>query len=216
MIESITKLAFMYVISMLFFEFAFPAGKRFLKYIYWSAVFLAVYIVVAPVASRFFNDIHIAATTYSEGKKAVNNFLGNDNQDSPSVGYLGPLERITGAKWEVPVKGKITQGYVEGQHHGIDVAAKEGTPIKSTRPGRVSKVASDPVYGLMVVLDHGNGYESLYTHCSEVLVKQGDKIFAKDVISKVGSSGNSSGPHLHFEIRINGKTINPMQFLKEE
>jgi len=217
MIESIAKLAFMYVITRMFIEFAFPAGKHLLKYIYWSAIFLAIYITVAPMATRFFDDIHSFATTYSEGKSTIDSVLGGEDNASPGVGYLGPWERISGnVEWDIPVKGKVTQSYKGEDHHGIDIGAKEGKEIIVARAGRVEKVVSDPVYGLMVLVSHGGGYESLYAHCSKVMVKERDNVLKGDEIALVGSTGRSTGPHLHFEIRLNGVAKNPMQFLKEE
>ena len=212
MIEAIAKLAFMYLITRTFIELAFPAGRYLIKYIYWSAVILTVFIAVSPIATRLFDDIHDAAATYSKSKEVVSDFLGSDTDSD--VGYLGPLERFAGAKWEVPLKGEITQGYLEGQHHGMDIAAKEGKVIIATRPGRVEKVFSDDVYGLAVIISHGGSYESLYAHCSKVLVKERDRILKTDKIALVGNSGKSTGSHLHWEIRKDGKTLDPALFLK--
>lgn len=220
MIESLARLAFMYLITRTFIELAFPAGRYFLKYIYWSTVALMVFVAISPflpIVSRFFDDVHSAVATYGEGKKAVNNFLGND-KELPSVGYLDPLERIMGAKWEVPVKGKIIQTFKGEDHHGIDIGCNVNTPIKTTRPGTVSKVFLDPTYGLTIIVNHGNGYESLYAHCNKVLVTERDKLLKGDKIAVSGgkkgdkNAGNSEGPHLHFEIRINNVAKDPVPY----
>ena len=156
----------------------------------------------------------ILFTTYSEGKSTIDSVLGGEDNASPGVGYLGPWERISGnVEWDIPVKGKVTQGYKGEDHHGIDIGAKEGKGIIVTRAGRVEKVVSDPVYGLMVLVSHGGGYESLYAHCSEVMVKERDNVLKGDEIALVGNTGRSTGPHLHFEIRVNGKTQDPAKYL---
>lgn len=114
-------------------------------------------------------------------------------------------------KFTTPVAGQITQGFGP-QNHGIDIAAPEGTPIKAAREGKVT-VYSDNAYGNYVLIDHGGGWQTLYAHCSVVGVKTGQHVFEGDVIAKAGSTGNSTGPHLHFEIRKDGKAVDPMRYL---
>jgi murein DD-endopeptidase MepM/ murein hydrolase activator NlpD len=99
------------------------------------------------------------------------------------------------------------------KHSGIDYATRKGAPIFACASGVVKKcVKSRMGYGNYLLIDHGNGYESLYAHNSVNLVKKGDKIEAGQKIAKVGSSGRSTGSHLHFEIRKDGKAIDPNQF----
>lgn len=216
MIADIIRLSALYVIVRVFVEIAMPSSRLIVKYLFWAAIALTIINTVGPVITRVADDIHNVAVTYSQGREVANSILGNGENSSPGVGYLGPWERITGnTEWQVPVKGKVTQGYEEGKHHGIDIGAKEGAAITSTRPGIASKVLSDPIYGLMITIDHGGGYESLYAHCSKVLVTEGTKILKGDKIALVGNTGKSTGNHLHFEIRINGgQTIDPAKYLK--
>jgi murein DD-endopeptidase MepM/ murein hydrolase activator NlpD len=101
-------------------------------------------------------------------------------------------------------------------HHGIDIPMPRGTPIIAARGGVVKR--ADSVfrgYGKLVVINHGNGVETRYAHCSEFAVKAGDIVETGQVIAYVGSSGNSTSDHLHFEVVINGVAHNPMHFLSE-
>lgn len=99
-------------------------------------------------------------------------------------------------------------------HKGIDVAATTGTPIVACADGTVTYSSyNDGGYGNLVIIDHGNGVESYYGHCSKLLVSAGQVVKAGDLIAKVGSTGRSTGSHLHFEIRINGSQVNPQKYL---
>jgi murein DD-endopeptidase MepM/ murein hydrolase activator NlpD len=99
-------------------------------------------------------------------------------------------------------------------HSGMDFRAPVGMSAVATAPGVVTRAGWNGGYGRMVEVDHGQGYATRYAHLSEVLVKVGDKLNAGDVVGKTGSSGRSTGPHLHYEIRHDGKAINPVRFLK--
>jgi murein DD-endopeptidase MepM/ murein hydrolase activator NlpD len=94
-------------------------------------------------------------------------------------------------------------------HSGIDLAAARGTPVMATLPGIVTVVLSATGYGLHVIIDHGGGLSSLYGHLNTVIVVSGDYVDAGEVIGTVGSTGNASGPHLHFEIRRDGIPEDP-------
>jgi len=94
-------------------------------------------------------------------------------------------------------------------HSGIDLAAARGTPVMATLPGIATVIVSATGYGLHVVIDHGGGLSSLYGHLDTVLVKSGDLVTAGEVIGTVGSTGNATGPHLHFEIRRDGIAEDP-------
>ena len=89
-----------------------------------------------------------------------------------------------------------------------------GTEICATKDGTVTEVVYGTTgYGYYVKLDHGEGVETLYAHCSELLVLVGDEVKKGDVIAKVGSTGKSTGPHCHFEVRINGESVDPSPYL---
>ncbi|UDL91124.1 M23 family metallopeptidase [Mesorhizobium sp. PAMC28654] len=98
-------------------------------------------------------------------------------------------------------------------HSGMDFRAPIGMPAKVTAPGVVTKAGWNGGYGRMVEVDHGNGFATRYGHLSEIDVTVGQKLNAGDVIGKTGSSGRSTGPHLHYEVRHNGEAIDPLRFL---
>ncbi len=98
-------------------------------------------------------------------------------------------------------------------HSGVDYAANTGTDIKAMEAGSVLLAGTNGGYGLCVIIDHGGGISTLYGHASKLLVKKGEEVYKGQVIAKVGSTGVSTGPHLHFEVRVNGVTQNPLDWL---
>ena len=118
-----------------------------------------------------------------------------------------------------PVSGVISSRFGvrsrirSSTHTGLDIACSSGTPIKVVSAGMVSSVTSGGAYGNLIKVSHGNGVETWYAHCSKIYASQGQTVEAGDVIAAVGSTGNSTGPHLHLEIRIEGTAINPQQYL---
>ena len=98
-------------------------------------------------------------------------------------------------------------------HTGLDIACAIGTPIKVTSDGTVVSAQNEGSYGNLVKVGHGNGIETWYAHTSKMYVKAGQQVKAGDVIAAVGSTGNSTGPHLHLEIRVNGVATNPQKYL---
>ena len=119
----------------------------------------------------------------------------------------------------VPVTGRITSRFGANEsirdhtHKGIDIAAVRGTPILATASGKVTFAGWSSGYGYLVKIDHGNGVETYYGHCSKLYVSAGDTVEAGEEIAAVGSTGNSTGNHLHFEIRLNGNQVNPESFV---
>jgi murein DD-endopeptidase MepM/ murein hydrolase activator NlpD len=98
-------------------------------------------------------------------------------------------------------------------HSGVDLAAARGTPVAATLPGIATAILSSTGYGLHVVIDHGGGLSSLYGHLDAVMITSGEYVLAGQVIGTVGSTGNATGPHLHFEIRRDGIAEDPLQDL---
>lgn len=130
----------------------------------------------------------------------------------------------TGGKlgWPVPGRSTISSGYgsrtspIKGKgefHTGLDIPAPTGTKIYAAESGKVIKSGSINGYGYTVIIDHGNGLSTLYGHNSQLKVKVGQKVNRGDVIALAGSTGWSTGPHCHFEVRINGKHTNPWSYL---
>ena len=99
-------------------------------------------------------------------------------------------------------------------HSGLDLGAAKGTSIRSAKAGTVKTVVYGSTgYGYYLTIDHGNGMVTLYGHCSQILVREGQTVKAGETIAKVGSTGRSTGNHLHFEVRINGSEKNPRNYL---
>jgi murein DD-endopeptidase MepM/ murein hydrolase activator NlpD len=99
-------------------------------------------------------------------------------------------------------------------HEGLDFPAATGTPIYAAAGGIVSLAEQTPDYGKLIKIDHGSGLETRYAHSSKLLVKAGDRVEKGQIIAEVGSSGRSTGSHLHYEIRLNGNPLDPRQYLK--
>ena len=118
-----------------------------------------------------------------------------------------------------PVNGVITSRFASiesvryGAHTGLDIGAASGTNIKATAGGTVKYASWMGSYGNLVIISHGNGIETYYAHCSKLLVSKGQQVNSGDTIALVGSTGNSTGPHLHFEVRINDTPVNPQNYL---
>jgi murein DD-endopeptidase MepM/ murein hydrolase activator NlpD/beta-lactamase regulating signal transducer with metallopeptidase domain len=117
-----------------------------------------------------------------------------------------------------PVQGHITQGYREHppQHLALDIAAEQGTPVVAAADGVVSSARWDDDYGNMVVVDHDGGLSTLYSKLLDYQVEAGDAVVQGQLIGRVGSTGKSTGPHLHFEVRQNGEGVNPLALLPDD
>lgn len=121
--------------------------------------------------------------------------------------------------FQMPVMGVISSGYgwrKSGYHHGTDFAAPKGTPIKAIKAGKVIFAGWRPIYGYTVTIDHGDDVKSVYGHASKLFVKKGQRVAQGQIIAKVGSTGRSTGPHLHLEIHIDGETVNPVRYLQKK
>lgn len=123
----------------------------------------------------------------------------------------------------LPVAGRVTSGFgvrpdpftgEAASHLGVDVGAPEGTPIRSPAAGVVLRAGPRGGYGNEVAIDHGDGMVTVYGHASEVLVTAGERVEAGREIARVGSTGRSTGPHLHFEVRVGGQAVDPRRALK--
>ena len=121
-----------------------------------------------------------------------------------------------------PTGGTVTSGFGwrispwgEGSefHQGIDIANSLGTPIVATADGKVVQSGWSGGYGNLVQIDHGNGIATMYGHNSQLVVSDGQQVRKGQIIAYLGSTGRSTGPHVHYEIRVNGKSIDPVGFL---
>jgi murein DD-endopeptidase MepM/ murein hydrolase activator NlpD len=99
-------------------------------------------------------------------------------------------------------------------HEGLDFTANTGTPIRAAADGIVSAAEQSGAYGKLVKIEHGAGLETRYAHTSKILVKVGERVIKGQIVAEVGSTGRSTGPHLHYEIRLNGAALDPRKYLK--
>lgn len=127
--------------------------------------------------------------------------------------------------WPIPGYTQVTSQYgmrvhpITGAyklHTGVDVSAPIGASFVAAANGIVTKATYNTAYGNMVIIDHGGGVQTLYAHGSEIVAQIGQTVSTGDEVLKVGSTGYSTGPHAHFEIRVNGQTVNPLSFLLNE
>ena len=156
------------------------------------------------------NSLEVATANVESGAKEIKENKENENA----------LAIVNNIKLSVlPVTGRITSRYGErsslrrSTHTGLDIACTTGTDIKVVSNGTVTFSGKKGSYGNLIIVDHGNGVETWYGHCSKLYANVGDNVTAGDVIAAVGSTGNSTGPHLHFEIRINGECVNPQNYV---
>ena len=115
-----------------------------------------------------------------------------------------------------PIRGRINSPYgsrSRGFHTGLDIDANTGDSVKAAAGGKVVTAGWEGGYGYCVILDHGNGLKTRYAHLSKITCSMGQTILRGEELGKAGSTGNSTGPHLHFEVIINGNTQNPMDYL---
>ena len=137
------------------------------------------------------------------------------------LGVLFLLFLITGCsvpRW--PVEGRVTSAFgLRGRglnldvHRGIDISVPAGTEVRAMAPGEVSFAGTMSGYGLVVIVDHGQGVRTIYAHMSELKVQTGQRLEGRNVIGLSGSSGRSTGPHLHFEIQRRGNAEDPVPLL---
>ncbi len=121
-----------------------------------------------------------------------------------------------------PLRGLVTAGYGYRQspftggremHEGLDIAAPHGTPILATADGIVSFSGPLAAFGNVVFINHGHGFTTFYAHNSANRVKEGQQVRRGDVIAYVGTSGRTTGPHVHYEVQVNGTTVNPLRYI---
>lgn len=123
----------------------------------------------------------------------------------PALGVDGVLTSAFGPRND-PIHGRPRF------HHGVDIGARLGTPIHAVQAGKVIFAGPHGGNGNLVILDHGNGMTTRYAHCSRIGVAEGQLVTANEIIAAVGSTGHSTGPHLHFEVRQDGEALDPLSF----
>ena len=153
--------------------------------------------------NRLYIDSDIPAADLSEAEAKLNKYLESVPTLWPAVGRLS--DKFGYRKH--PVTRRKTF------HEGIDIGAPYGDDVKAAASGRVILAARYSGYGRAVIIDHGHGISTLYGHSSKLLVKEGQLVKKGDIIAKVGSSGISTGPHVHFEIMLYNTPVDPLQYL---
>jgi len=183
--------------------------------------------IFVPVSPR--SDLESLMASWrgtDEAHRIVVHTPGGDRAYLFHVGQrFHPLERayFLQVLFRLPLdRGVVTSGYGVRKdpfgghaafHNGIDIAAAAGTDVFAAREGVVTEAGSDPVYGKYVVIDHAGGYQTVYGHLERVLVDLNQEVGSGRIIGKVGSTGRSTGPHLHFEIRKEGSSRDPAPLL---
>ncbi|MBQ3023178.1 MAG: peptidoglycan DD-metalloendopeptidase family protein [Clostridia bacterium] len=157
-----------------------------------------------------------------EAAEAAEEALIKNNSEALSYNS-NPVNYSGGAfAWPVPGVNRITSKYgyrihpvykTKKFHSGIDIGAGYGVNIVASADGVVTLATTNGGYGKCIIINHGSGITTLYGHCSSLLVSKGDKVTKGQVIAKIGSTGVSTGPHLHFEVRVNGSTRDPLSYV---
>jgi septal ring factor EnvC (AmiA/AmiB activator) len=122
---------------------------------------------------------------------------------------------VEGARVEVPFGLRVDPRFrTKTKHQGVDICAGEGVPVKAVYPGKVAFAEPFQGYGLLVILDHGGGYYTLYAHLGRFMVKKGDKVQKGKAIGTLGSTGSLKGPYLYFEVREGGRAVDPQKWVR--
>lgn len=188
----------------------------------------------APTNDPAFTPVPVTAASSEEPVPIVPSNAGTGSPTPPVISTIAPLivaptsitptggpsvtitnKKIPKLSWPVPInppKSGVSQAFKPG-HTGIDIYAPLGTPIKAALAGTVKMAKQNPDgfngYGWIVILDHGDGISTWYAHCGAFSVKEGDKMLTGDTIANVGMTGRTTGPHVHFELRVNATAVDP-------
>lgn len=171
--------------------------------------------------------------TIEEQYGTIRTLFGAAQTEQPSGVWLPPVSspRTGGSgerpapgstrpsQWPLAERGFVTQGLhgggVSGDHPGLDIAVASDSYIRAAGGGVVSDVGEDAVYGRFVVIEHGDGYATLYGHASTTLVSLGQRVRERQVIALSGSTGRSTAPHLHFEVLVDGEPVDPLTIVSQ-
>lgn len=188
---------------------------------YFERKYSIVYNKKISTKEKFVNEIELA-------NKIINNINEIENEKT-ALEKLSVSERANRGEennitketffnntMNTPVNGVLTSNFGEKRsgsiHKGIDVAAPTGTPIEAALSGTVYYSGVAKGYGKVVIINHDNDLQTIYAHCNELNVSTGEKVEQGQIIAKVGNTGDSTGPHLHFELKMNGTAIDPFQY----
>ncbi|WP_414620834.1 M23 family metallopeptidase [Calothrix sp. CCY 0018] len=146
--------------------------------------------------------------------RLLQQFAKTANDAIEGVGIAYPttkgLPTTSGFGWRIhPLTG------LRKFHSGIDFGAPKGTPIYAYQAGEIKLASRKGGYGKTVIINHGAGFSTLYAHASKIIVRKGERVASGQMIGRIGSTGFSTGPHLHFEVRVNNKPVNPRPYLQQ-
>lgn len=195
-------------------------NKKYLYIILLQIAFILATVALIFIVKHFFKD------TYRQVEEGYHKHYDEETVIETGNAAIPVMTSLSndGNTFCIPVKGTVTSEFGErndpftnkkSTHKGIDIAACKGTEILSASSGEVIKVGYDENgYGNYLRISHNGAYQTLYGHCSEILVNEGDKVAKGQPVAKVGSTGRSTGNHLHFEVLINGKPYNARWFME--
>ncbi len=197
-----------------------------IKILTLQCVICILIIVFCLISKTFFGDLFSQIKGWYSENVAVDTDISQVLNTDSAVG--GPLEtsledaKVLGGEFFLPVSGTVSSPYgyridpftnEPSAHNGLDIAANEGSDIFAVSEGKIeTALYTSGDYGNYIIIDH-NGFKTLYAHLSKISVKKGQVVSGGEKIGQCGSSGRSTGPHLHFELRIETKRIDPTPFL---
>jgi len=160
------------------------------------------------------DDILDEATKQSEISESLNGFFV---EHTTLLSHLPTLKPVSGG-WYSSYFGKRLDPFTKkpAYHSGLDISARSGTEIVAPADGIVTYASRNGTYGKMMRIDHGNGFMTYYGHLKDYKARVGSKVSRGDVIGYLGRTGRTTGPHLHYEIRLHGKPVNPLKYIIEE
>jgi murein DD-endopeptidase MepM/ murein hydrolase activator NlpD len=193
-------------------EVDFANGKRQVRSVkVVDKKYLTQHLSVAPDQAELPADL---LARYQQEREHLAQVLRTFTEPGPET--LALLQPVPGRRSSSFGLRRVINGMPRSPHGGLDIAAPEGTPVAATAPGRVADSGEYLFLGRTVVLDHGHGMLSLYSHLSAIDVAAGQPVLAGTPIGKVGATGRATGPHLHFSVYLNAVSVDPAIFLSPE
>lgn len=183
----------------------------------WMVFLICLLILVSIVISKHNQSLNASAIVPIDSQLKNNKQNGQVQENKTRI-----MDKLASTPSIWPASGAVTSGFgwrnaplESGSelHEGIDIASELGTPVVATADGEVVKTGLAGGYGNIVQINHGNGIETIYGHNSQIAVKVGQSVRKGQVISYAGSTGKSTGPHVHYEVRVNGSAVDPIKFL---
>ncbi len=159
------------------------------------------------------NSPSVFSRSTASSSQGTNNPYPSNDSTSPVSSTAATLAR---GSFTEPAVGVLTSGFGmrwERNHTGIDIGGNQGTNIVASDGGSVLFSGWVDGYGNYIIIDHENGFQTAYGHCNELLVKPGDRVAQGQLIAYMGSTGNSTGPHLHFEVKLDGIYQDPLNYV---